>query len=560
MKKVSLGYSDFKAFIDQNFYLIDKSLFIAEVLESSAQVIVLPRPRRFGKTLNLSMLKYFLEKTEYDNSYLFSNLLIGSHETLLKHLGQYPVIFLSFKNIKNNNWENCCQGLLNLFSELYKQHNYLLNSTLLNANEVEIVQNVINMDLIQTDLENCLYQLCGFLAKHHQQKVFILIDDYDIPIQQGAQNNFYDDVVPFMTNLLNNTLIDSTIYEKCIMTGIFPICQNKVFANIPKVCISTMFDSGFADKFGFTETEVADALKTFKLTMHADNCRKWYDYYNFSGTSVYNPWSFISFLRKSGRLIPYWVNTADSIQFEKLLLDENNLKSGLKELLLKHRVSSIIEDNFGIQDIESSNSNLWSFLLFSGYLKYEDLKIVNGQKTAFLTPTNQEIIWLYGKIIQKWLTNEDNQNSTIAMLNHLITGNIADFEISLKQLILQAFSFHGFIKDSERIYEAFFLGLTVWLREDYDFQTNFDTTKFRYDLFLKPKNSENVPIIIRLRKIFAKNRDDVTENMIKSTLSLTLDQIDEIIPNIELLQNISHDTISRIAIIFYGKDVWVEGE
>ncbi|MCU0289916.1 MAG: AAA family ATPase, partial [Acidobacteria bacterium] len=344
IKKLAVGESDFKKIITGNFYYVDKSLLIKEIIDRGDLIILLPRPRRFGKTLNISMLKYFYdccpetyfpipdqenkqqpEATSNDYKNLFDSLAIrNAGREYTDKMGQYPVIFLTFKDIKETDWDTCLFKIKQLILDEYTRHFYLLDSKKFLPHEIEYFKRIIKMEGNKGDYENSLGKLLIFLNRYYGQRVVILIDEYDAPIHAGFNNGYYDEIISFTRNFLSGGLKDTGQYlEKSIITGIMRIARESIFSGLNNPGVFTLLAEEFDDKFGFTEKEVEKMLKDFNLFHMYDQIQQWYNGYSFGKETIYNPWSIINFLAsESKEFQPYWINTSDNQIVENLLTKE----------------------------------------------------------------------------------------------------------------------------------------------------------------------------------------------------------------------------------------------
>ena len=295
MKSLDLGNSDFRNIIENNNYFVDKSLLIEEIIDAQNQVILLPRPRRFGKTLNLSMLKYFFDKSEPENKNLFTELKIWkSREDIKQHCGKYPIIYLSFKDAKANIWEDCFELLVSRIVKLYSMHDYLLESSVLKPHEKIMFNEILSESASKVKFQNSLEYLSDYLYRYHNQKVVILIDEYDTPIQSGYKK-YYDEVVLFMRNLLSGAFKDNSFLYKGVITGILRVSKESIFSGLNNLSVFSILDNQFSDKFGFTELEVKQIVEDFKVEHKSELIRKWYNGYKFGRTEgIYNAWSILN--------------------------------------------------------------------------------------------------------------------------------------------------------------------------------------------------------------------------------------------------------------------------
>jgi len=291
MKKLPVGISDFKRIIEEYYYYADKSLFIKDVIEIGSTTMLVPRPRRFGKTLSIMMLKYFFEKTDNDYSYLFKDLAIWKEEQKYRDMqGKYPVIFLTFKDVKSSNWERCYSHLKRLIANEYKRHDYLIKSELLKQQDKNIFEKVINLDAEQVDYESALLNLSKYLTEYHGKKVIVLIDEYDTPIQEGYLQDYYKQIVEFMKNMLGAVLKDNVFLEKAVLTGILRVAKESIFTGLNNFKVYSILKEKFSTYFGLTENEVFDIVKYYGIEHEMEEIKSWYNGYVFGSTVIYNPW------------------------------------------------------------------------------------------------------------------------------------------------------------------------------------------------------------------------------------------------------------------------------
>ncbi|MCP5105304.1 MAG: AAA family ATPase, partial [bacterium] len=351
MKKLPVGVSDFKKIIRDNYCYVDKTLFIKEIIDKGDTILLIPRPRRFGKTLNLSMLKYFYDcrPGEEENKKLFHSLAIWkAGQTYLDKMGKYPVIFLSFRSIKELDWESCISKIKQLVQKEYLNHDYLLNSPELKPAEKDYIEKLIDLKGNKGDYENCLENLLIFLSRHYGERAVILIDEYDAPIHAGFNHGYYDEIINFMRNFLCGGLKDTDPYlEKGILTGIMRIAKESIFSGLNNPGVYTLLSDAFSDKFGFTEEEVKTLLTDLQVPDRYDLVREWYNGYRFGETVIYNPWSIINFLAQGAKKFkPFWINTSDNSIVDSLLSKSGKeLKKELELLIRGETTKKASDDN-----------------------------------------------------------------------------------------------------------------------------------------------------------------------------------------------------------------------
>ncbi|KJJ84460.1 protein containing DUF1703 [Candidatus Omnitrophus magneticus] len=558
IQKLPVGESDFKTIIDNKFYYIDKTLFIKEIIDESCNVILLPRPRRFGKTLNLSMLRYFFEKTEKSNGYLFKDLAICRlGEEYMNQQGAYPVIFLTLKDVKEKTWDTTYRGIKDLIQNEFLRHKYLKNWTGLEKEEKEYFNKITSLEGSEKDYENSLKTLSLFLERYHNKKVIILLDEYDTPIQSGYLENFYEHVISFMRNFLSGGFKDNTSLEKGVLTGILRVSKESIFSGMNNLGVFTLLSHKFADKFGFTEKEVLELLKAFNLEHLLEDVRRWYNGYNFRGVTIYNPWSIVSYASTpEDGLQPYWGNTANSAIIHELMTRGGvELREELEKLIKGEVLAGKeIEENTIFSDIKDNDDLVWSFLLLSGYLTCE--KTVYSEDTANflcdLKVPNKEICSIYKGIIKKWFGARIETKKREIMLNALLKGDIKLFDRLLKELVASVFSYHDFTKEPEKVYQAFIIGLFVWLENEYEIKSDREAGYGKADVILIPRDKKNIGFVIEFKAMY-EDDDETPESAVKSALT----QIEERKYDLELISR-GIKKIKKLAIVFQGKKVWVK--
>jgi hypothetical protein len=556
MKKLPVGRSDFKDVIEGGYYYVDKSLFIKELIDLGDQALLIPRPRRFGKTLNLSMLRYFFEKTDEDTSRLFRHLKIwqaGEEYTGMQ--GSYPVIYLTFKDIKESNWQSALEKIKRLITAEFSRHKYLRQTNALEADERGFFEGIAKQTASQSAYEDSLKLLSYYLTAFHGQKAILLIDEYDTPIQAGYVNGYYDEIVGFMRNFLSGGLKDNINLEKGVVTGIMRIARESIFSGLNNLGVFTLLSHTFADKFGLTESEIEQMLKAYQAQDHYEAINTWYNGYVFGDVVIYNPWSIINYMNnvKDG-CKPYWLNTSDNSIIEQLLTrGGTELKRELESLIAGESVEKPIEENIVFGEIEQRDDLLWSFLLFGGYLKYVGKRQKNKRWLYQLQIPNLEVEYVYERLVERWFEKRIQNEKLMAMLNALIAGDMETFEELFAEFVERSFSFWDPAgRDAEKVYQAFTIGLLVWLAGRYEVKSNQESGYGRYDVMLIPKDVSASGIIIEFKKV-NKRRGETKEKAIAKAFG----QIEEK-KYASVLRERGVQQIRKLAIVFEGKQVWVE--
>ncbi len=552
-KKLPVGISDFRKMIEENYYYVDKSLFIKEIIDNGSETILLPRPRRFGKTLNLSVLRYFYEKTREDTSYLFRDLAIWRQgENCTGKQGQYPVIYLTFKDVKCGIWEECSEELRRVIGEEYRRHKYVLEGELLDPDEKAEYLDIIRLAASKSAYQNSLKKLSIYLAEHYGTKTVILIDEYDTPIHQGYLHGYYDQISEFMRNCLSGALKDNSCLEKGVLTGILRVAKESIFSGLNNLEVSSLLKQQYSAYFGLLEHEVEDMLRYYGIAMETEEIKNWYNGYVFGDSIVYNPWSIINFAKspKDG-LIPYWVNTSDNDLVKRLLTKGGQeVKEDLETLIRDGCIRKAVDDSIVFKDIENSTETIWSFLLFSGYLKVQSITLVEGVPYCELAIPNKEVKSLYRQIILGWFTQTIHKNRYEKMLKGLVTGDLRTFETIFKEFVMQTFSYFDTREDeSESFYHAFVLGLLVSLHDTYEVKSNRESGLGRHDVMLIPKEISGRGIVMEFKKAGKETLEEAANK--------ALDQIEENRYEQELISRGVND-ILKLGIAFEGKEFGVK--
>jgi len=500
MPKFKIGTDDFKELRDDGGYFVDKSLLIKEVIEGS-KALLLPRPRRFGKTLNLSMLRYFFERSTEDRSYLFQDLAIASMPEVMAHQGKYPVIYLSWKDIKGNDWESSWAKIRKNILSLYLAHRYLLES-LPPARKAEFEAITLNQ-AERTVFESSLKDIITDLHDYHQQPVVVLIDEYDSPMIEAWEKDYYSEMADFMRSWLGSGLkhVEGAAVYRSVVTGILRVAKESIFSGLNNLKVwSTLQPGGFTDKFGFTQLEVDRLLTDFALPELVPAVQEWYNGYNFGGVTIYNPWSVSNAIDNYPEpLGPYWLNTASNqLVYAELECGGMELKRDLEKLLAGEELRYPISNTITFEDIGRNPEHIWSFLYAAGYLKaekpaYDPLDAMT--LTYALSIPNLEVALVYKQFITRYFEEQLQwQSATVQeWLHALLHCDWSRFEALLQELVDNLFSYHDTGKFPEAVFHAFTLGLLANLRTIYEIHSNPETGYGRADILLRPR-SERYPL------------------------------------------------------------------
>ena len=552
--KLPVGISDFKDVIENNYYYFDKTKFIENILEDGSKVKLFTRPRRFGKTLNISMLKYFFNvKNKYENKKLFENLEISKSEYFEKQ-GNYPVISISFRNYEEENWENGFKAIKGIVKRLYSDYKFLIEK----MDEIEIEEfNSVRRGLDSVEWEASLINLSKYLYEYYGKKVVVLIDEYDQPIIDSYVKGYYDKAISFFKSFYGLVLKDNEYLEMGVMTGILRVAKENIFSGLNNIKVHSILNKRFTEYFGVLENEVEKALKDFGLEYNLKDVQKWYNGYLFGNTQVYNPWSIINFLDEK-RLGSYWVNTSGNSLIQLYLQKlKEDIFDEFSKLLNKEKIFEVINESMTFGNLEVDfEKNIWNLFFHSGYLTLAEEYDENEEETYLKIP-NEEILRMFSKMfIEVYFGNSNNFSK---LTNALKNGNIEKLKAELNKILLEnvgIFDISGIYK--EQFYHGLMLGLILKLRNEYEVSSNGFAGKGRYDLLLKPKNilKQKEGIIIELKAV---NIDSVKLSLekihekLENECEIALKQIDEK-EYISVLRNAGIDEVLKIGIAFFGKE------
>ncbi len=556
-KTIALGIDDFKKVVDGKHYLIDKSLFIKEAIEDGSDVVLLPRPRRWGKTLNLSMLKYFFEKTDQSNRHLFNGLAIEQCPEIMEHQGKYPVIFLTFKDAKQLSWDLCYAHVRKIIAAMYKEHQYLILSHLLSEKEKETFQLMIDEKAEQHSLQSSLKNLSQYLHQYHNVAPIILIDEYDAPVIAGFENGYYREIVNFIQTFLGAALKTNLHLKKSFLTGILRVSKESIFSGVNNLFVRTLINNEYAEHFGFSEKEVVALLEYYDEIDNLDRVRAWYNGYQIGRhTTVYNPWSVLSYA-KTKELFPHWMNSANNNLIKTIIKKTPaRFKEDLAQLMSGKTVDKELVDYVTFDSLFTLPDVAFNFLLLTGYLSFEKIYL-NPQDDWMLTLSipNIEVRKYYQKTIMEWIQETIDLATYQSMLSDLTEGNIESFKEAFEITVERVLSSLDTANDEpEKFYHMLVLGMLICLQETHEVKSNRESGTGRYDVMIIPKDLSKLGIIIEFKK--AKN---MTTEALETGVAAGLKQIKDKNYQAELqLRGITQ--IINIAIAFAGKCVLVSSK
>ena len=476
MKKgIGIGIEDFKKIIEEDCYYFDKTNYIEELLKDRTEIKLFTRPRRFGKTLNMTTLKYFFDvKNAEENRKLFKDLYIEKSE-YFKEQGQYPVIFITMKDLKKNTWEQMYFAAKSLISNLYNEFEYIREK----LNEKDLIEfEKIWFKKEDGDYDNSLRLLSEYLYNYYQKKVVLLIDEYDNPLIVANQNGYYKEAINFYRNLYSSALKTNSNLKMGVLTGIVQVAKEGIFSGLNNVITYNILGNDFETFFGLSEEEVENSLKYFELEYEIEEVKKWYDGYKFGNSEVYNPWSIINYLRTK-ELQAYWVNTSDNaLIYDSLKNSTVDVFNNLQTLFEGKEIKKEISPFFTFEEL-SKFDGIWQLMVYNGYLKISE-KISNDE--YMIKIPNYEIQTFFKKgFIDKFLVSGNYFNP---MMDALLDGDIEEFERRLQNIFLVNTSFYDL--KGEKVYHSLFLGMLIWLRDKYEVKSNGERGHGRYDAMLIP--------------------------------------------------------------------------
>lgn len=540
MKKIPIGINDFKTLIENNYYYIDKTKYIEDILNDGSEVILFTRPRRFGKTLNMSMLKYFFDiQQKEENRSLFNNLYIENSKHI-KEQGKYPIIFLSFKDLKAKNLENSIFKLKNQLKDLYKEFLYLKDSL------DEVSQEDFNKIIYMKDnanYENALKYLTEYLYKYYRRKVIVIIDEYDTPIVDSYENNYYDEAIMFFRNFYSSVSKDNQYLEKGFLTGILRVAKEGIFSGLNNLEVCSILDNKYSSFYGLTEDEVLKTLDYFNMEYKLNEVKDWYDGYKFGNKEIYNPWSILNYINKK-EIGAYWVGTSNNFLINNILENaEISIFDELKSLFSDKKIEKTIYSDSNFYNIKNPQE-IWQLLLHTGYLTVKEK--IDRNFYSLIIPNKEIKDFFERNFIGKFLGNEDTFKM---MLNTLLKKDIFNFEINLQKILELSFSYYDTATE-EKFYHNFILGMVLSLSNKYYIKSNRESGYGRYDILLEPKNKKDTAFILEFK--VAKS-----ENELDKKLEEALKQIEDRKYDVEL-KNKNIFNIYKIAFVFYGKKVKVK--
>ena len=561
-RTVAIGIQQFDELIKKNCFYVDKTDFIREWWESNDSVTLITRPRRFGKTLNMSMTEQFFSINYADRSDLFKGLSIWKNEKYRDLQGTYPVLSLSFANIKERDYQTTRKKICQIIVELYTNYSFLLDSQKLKDGDRDFFQR-ISVDMDDVDATMAIHYLCKYLYMYYGKKVIVLLDEYDTPMQEAYVDGYWDDLVAFTRSMFNSTFKTNPWLERGIMTGITRVSKESIFSDLNNLEVVTTTSDKYATSFGFTEKEVFSALEECGLNSEKEEVKCWYDGFIFgSHKDIYNPWSILNYLDKR-YFTTYWANTSSNSLVGKLLREGNRgIKEKFENLLRGEVIRTPIDEQIVYNQLDGSEKAVWSLLLASGYLKvlsYDRMELLErGQKQMYeLALTNYEVECMFEGMIRGWFTEaEEDYNEFIKAM---LQNDLKAMNAYMNRVALSTFSYFDTGKrpsydQPERFYHGFVLGLIVDLQNKYVITSNRESGFGRYDVMLEPKRPQEDDAIILEFKVY----DEDDEENLKETVQSALAQIEEKQYAAQLIaRGVPQERIRCYGFAFEGKKVLI---
>ena len=558
-RTVGIGIQDFSDIRKNNYFYVDKTPFIKEWWESGDSVTLITRPRRFGKTLNMSMLEQFFSLRYAGKGELFEGLSIWQEEKYRELQGTYPVISLSFANVKEEDYERTRYKICQLLENLYIKHSYLLDSDVMTQKDKDFF-NRVSADMNDGDATMAIHQLSDYLTRYHGKKTIVLLDEYDTPMQEAYVRGYWEELVTFTRSMFNSAFKTNPYLERGMMTGITRVSKESIFSDLNNLKVVTTTSDEYADAFGFTEQEVFAALEEFGY-VEREKVKFWYDGFFFGALKdIYNPWSILNYL-DTGKFTTYWANTSSNSLVGKLIREgSKGIKTEFERLLEGEHLITPIDEQIVYNQLNGSEKAIWSLLLASGYLKvlsYEEYE-KDGEDITDpkyeLAITNHEVKLMFRQMVRGWFDRVYSDYNDFEKA--LLLGDVEAMNEYMNRVSSDMFSYFDTTTriEPERFYHGFVLGLMVSLENRYIITSNRESGFGRYDIMLEPKNKEEVAIIIEF-KVFNTRRD----KSIEDTVQAALQQIEDKNYEADLIaRGVPKENIRKYGFAFRGKEVYIE--
>ena len=550
MYGIGIGESDFKILRIKKDYYIDKTKYIKDIIDNRSKVLLITRPRRFGKTLNMSMLRYYFDCTKKDNKELFEGLkIMKQDEKYTSKLGYYPCIYLTLKDAGLQSYELMIMQLRTLLMDIYYENRYLLEEAEMAPGERNTFNKILLAEANEIEIINGIKMLSKIMSTYYNKPVMLFLDEYDVPLQNAYVEGYYEKCIKFFKTFYGITFKDNPNLEKTILTGVSRVAKESIFSGANNFHVYTVLDDEFSDDFGITEKEMDKIIDDFEIQDQKEEIKKWYDGYTIGNTEgIYNPWSILNYLTDK-KLIPYWVNTSSNDLIKLILKNSATVKEKIEQLLRDEEIEVPINLETVIVGIEKNEENIWGLLLGTGYLKVtEVVDLAHGIYKVKIP--NYEIKFLFQNIIREWFNDKVIGNNLNTILKDLVTLNLEEFEEKFKQLVIEMFSFMDVGKNTaENFYHAFVLGMLVGLKDSYYVKSNRESGFGRYDIMLEPKDKNENSFVMEF-KVYKEEKEKTIEDTIENAKK----QIEER-RYVDDLEEKGYTNITKMVFAFKGKEV-----
>ena len=549
-KAVPVGIEDFERIINEDYYYVDKTMLIEELLINRAPVTLFTRPRRFGKTLNMSMLRYFFDvKDKEENKKLFENLKIYDSEYMSEQ-GKYPVIFVSLKDLKEDTWEECLESIKDIMYKIFNEYSFLREK--LNIVEKRQFDKIWEITGNERNFKTSLLDLSNYLNKYYGEKVIILIDEYDVPIINAFDKGYYNEAINFFQTFYSSALKTNNSLKYGVLTGITRIIKEGIFSGLNNLYVNTILSKDYSEYFGLLENEVIEMLEYFDMKYKIEEVREWYNGYIFGESKVYNPWSIVNYVREK-EIKAYWANVSGNTLLENMLDHAGeSVYDDLKRFTDGESIEKYISDGTTIKSLLNNDDEIWQLLLYSGYLtkdeKQKEIDVTSEYTDVYnLRIPNKEIRKYFGNMfLNKFFGTEVKTNILIKALEN---GDIKKFEKTLGEIMINMLSYFDLDKEMEKIYQVFMIGLVGFLMGKYEIISNDESGYGRYDLAMIPIKSNEKAYLMEFK--ISKTKNEMEKRAQKA-----LKQIDEKKYDTKLKAR-GIKNILKIGVAFYGKEVKV---
>ena len=551
MTGIGIGLSDFKALRLRRNYYIDKTEFIKHIIDNQSSVVLITRPRRFGKTLNMTTLRYYFDNRVTDAKELFQNLKIMQlGEEYTSKMSSYPCIYLTLKDAGMPNYEYMIMQLKTIMMDLYFENRYLLEAAEMSEGERNTFNKILGANANEIDLINSVKMLSKIMYQYYQKPVMLFLDEYYVPLQSAYVEGYYDQAVKFFKTFYGTTFKDNQYLQKTVITGVSRIAKESIFSGANNFDVYTVLDNEFCNDFGITEQEIEKMIKDFNVEDEKEEIKKWYDGYKIGEQEgIYNPWSVLQYM-KNKKLQPYWVNTSSNDLIKLILKNSTTVKEKIERLLKDEIIEVTINQETIMVGIEDNEENIWGLLVGTGYLKVIES---DSEGTCKVQIPNYEIKNLFQSIIRDWFRNKVIGNDLNTILKDLVTLKLEDFEEKFEMLVIEMFSFMDVGENTaENFYHAFVLGMLVGLKDTYYVNSNRESGLGRYDIMLEPKDKNQNSFIMEF-KVHKPER----ESSIEETIANAKKQIEERKYEQDLRER-GFTNITKMVFAFRGKDVKME--